>query len=158
MLETHLREVVSKAARSLEVVRRARKSFNFSCVLKSCYGAYVLFSLEYCAPVWISSADSHLSALDSIVRSSERLCEGGFLYLAHGRKASALCLLCKIYHRVDHPMNGYLNHFVSARNTIASAALGELTLVIPRCRTDQFSLSFLPAASASVELAAVGRV
>ena len=42
-------------------------------------------------------------------------------------------------------MNEYLNHFVAAHNTGASAALDELALVIPRCRTDQFSLSFLPA-------------
>ena len=34
---------------------------------------------------------------------------------------------------------------MAAHNTRASAALGELTLVIPRCRTDQFSRSFVPA-------------
>ena len=43
-------------------------------------------------------------------------------------------------------MNEYLNHFVAARNTRASAALNELALVIPLCRTDQFNRSFLPAA------------
>ena len=50
--------------------------------------------------------------------------------------AVTLCLLYKIYHRVDHPMNEHLNNFVTARNTMASAALGELALVIPRCRID----------------------
>ena len=44
-------------------------------------------------------------------------------------------------------MNGYLNHSVAARNTRGSAALGELALVIPRCRTDQFSRLFVPAAA-----------
>ena len=58
-----------------------------------------------------------------------------------------VCLLYKIYRRVDHSMNEYLNHFVSARNTTASVALGELALVNPRCRTDQHNLSFLPASS-----------
>ena len=53
-------------------------------------------------------------------------------------------LLYEIYHRVNHPVNGYLNHFVAARNTTASTALGELALVISRCRINQFSLSFLP--------------
>ena len=52
----------------------------------------------------------------------------------------------KIYHIVDHPMNEYLNHFVTARNARASPALGEIALVIPRCRTDPFSRSFLPPA------------
>ena len=32
-------------------------------------------------------------------------------------------------------MNEYLLHFVAARNTRASVALGELAVVIPRCRT-----------------------
>ena len=42
-------------------------------------------------------------------------------------------------------MHEYLHHFVAARNTCASDALGQLALVISHCRTDQFSLSFLPA-------------
>ena len=42
-------------------------------------------------------------------------------------------------------MNEYLNHFLAVLNTRASSPLGELVLVIPRCRTDQFSRSFLPA-------------
>ena len=41
-------------------------------------------------------------------------------------------------------MSGYLKHFVAASNTRASAALRELTLVIPRGRTDQLSRLFLP--------------
>ena len=45
-------------------------------------------------------------------------------------------------------MNGYLNHFVIVRNTRASAVLGELALASPRCRTNQFSRSFLLAVAA----------
>ena len=52
----------------------------------------------------------------------------------------------KIYLRVDHFMKEYLHYFIAARNTIASAALGELPSLIPGWRTDQFSRSFLPAA------------
>ena len=94
----------------------------------------------------MSSAESHLGLLDGIARSTERLCEGELCFLAHGRKVSALCLLHKMYHRVNHPMNGHLNYFVAAHNTRALAALGGLALVNPSCRTDQFSRSFLPAA------------
>ena len=43
-------------------------------------------------------------------------------------------------------MNEYLHYVVAARNIRASAALGELGLVIPHCKTDQFSRSFLTAA------------
>ena len=42
-------------------------------------------------------------------------------------------------------MNEKLNNFVAPRTTDDSTALGELTLVIPRCRTNRFSRSFLPA-------------
>ena len=93
----------------------------------------------------MSSAESHLGLLDSIVRSAEKLCEGELCCFGNKRKVRALCLQYKGYHRVNHPMNEYLKHFVAARNTRASAALGELALIIPRCRTDQFTRSFLPA-------------
>ena len=56
--------------------------------------------------------------------------------LAHRRKVRALCLLYRIYPRVDHSMNGYLDNFVAACNTRTSAALGELALVFLRCRIE----------------------
>ena len=86
-----------------------------------------------------------MGLLDSIVRSAERLCEGDVCCLEHRRKISALCLFCEIYHRVDHLMNEYLNHIVAARNTRASSDLGELALMTSRCKTNEFSQSFLPA-------------
>ena len=75
-LEIYLRDVLSKAASNLEVVRREGKLFDCSRVLKGCFNAYVFYRLEYCAPVWMLSAESHLGLLDSIVRGAERLCEG----------------------------------------------------------------------------------
>ena len=65
------------------------------------------------------------------------------------KKVSALCLLYNIYHRVNHPINDYLNHFVAACNALGVSfgdLLWELALVIPCCRTEQFSRSFLSAA------------
>ena len=107
----------------------------------------------------LSSAESHLGLLDRVVRSAKRLSERELCCLRHRRKDNALCLLCKICHRVDYPMNKHSNHFVAVRNIGDSAILGELALVIPRCRNDQFSRSFFSACCcSSVELAAVGRV
>ena len=94
----------------------------------------------------MSSAESHLSLLDSVVRSAEGVCEDELRCLRHRRKVSALCLLFNIYHRADHPLHEYLQSFVTACNTRNSAALCELSLVIPRCRTDRFSRSFLAVA------------
>ena len=54
-----------------------------------------------------------------------------------GTERSVPCVCSyKIYHRVDQPIHEYQNHFVAARNVRALAALGDLTLVIPCCRTD----------------------
>ena len=123
--EIHLRELVPEAARNQEIVLRVGKLFDCPRVLKSCFNAYVLSSFEYCA---------------------ESLGEGELCCLGHRRKVCGVCLLYKIYHRVDHPMNAYPNNFVVVLSTTrASAALGELVLVIPHCRTDLLSQSFLPA-------------
>ena len=84
-------------------------------MLKSCFSAYVLSSLEYCAPVWMSSAEYHLGLLSSIVCSEESLRDGELCCLGHRRKVIALCLLYKIYQRMDRPMNEHLNRFVAAR-------------------------------------------
>ena len=48
--ETHLREVVSKAARRLIIVRRAAKLLNCPRVLKSCFNEYVLSSWSIVPP------------------------------------------------------------------------------------------------------------
>ena len=98
-------------------MRRAENLFDCSCVIESCFNAYVLSSLEYCFPVWMSSKESHLGLLDSIVCSTEKLGEGELYCLGRRRKVGALSLRYKMYHRVDHPMNEYLNHFVATRNT-----------------------------------------
>ena len=111
-----------------KAVMRAGKLYDYQRVLKSCFNAYILSSLKYCAPVWISLAESHLGLLDSIVRSVERLCESELCCLGHRRTVSAVCLLYKIYRRVDNPMNEYLN-LVAAHNVRASAALGEVASV-----------------------------
>ena len=81
--------------------------------------------------------------LYNIVRSAKRLCKSELGCLGHRTKVIALCLLYNIYHMVGQPMNKYVNHFVAACNTRASAALGELALVISRYIIDQFSRSIL---------------
>ena len=90
--ETHLQEVVPKADRSLESVRQAGKLFNCQHVLKSCFNAYFLSSLMYFAPVWMSSAESHLRLLDSIVRSEEGCVRVNFVvWLTEGRSVPCIC-------------------------------------------------------------------
>ena len=61
------------------------------------------------------------------------------MLLGHRKKVNALCLLYEIYHRAGHSTKDYLNHFFAKRNTRASAALDELTVMN--------AVSFLPAAA-----------
>ena len=90
--ENQLRGVISMAARNLGVVRRAGKLFDYLHMPKGCFNAYVLSSLEFCAPVRMSSAESHWDLLDSIVCSAERLCEGEFaVWGAEGRLGPCVC-------------------------------------------------------------------
>ena len=68
-------------------------------MLKSCFNAYVLSRLEYCAPVWMSSAESHLGLLDIIVRNADSLCGGVILKqsiqgIMNRSTQSDLCILC----------------------------------------------------------------
>ena len=72
--EYHIRSVASSAARSMGIVRRAIKIFDTKEVLTTCFRAYVLSRLEYCAPAWGSAAESHLKLLDGVVRRAEALC------------------------------------------------------------------------------------
>ena len=62
-----------------------------------------------------------------------------------GKSVPCVCSIRSSYRRP--PYAWVSDSFFAARNTRTSAALGELVLMIPRCRTDQFSLSFMPAAS-----------
>ena len=131
----------------------SRKNIWLLRVLKSCFNALVLSSLKYCTPCrcrrrrFIIVLFIIRWVYNSTVCSTERLRdEGELCCLGHRRKVSILCSLYKIYHRVDLPLNDYLNRFVAARNTRTSTALDELALVIPRCRTDQVSRPLLPAA------------
>ena len=86
--------------------------------------------------MWISSTESPLGLLDRVVHSAERLCEDELCCLRHRRKVNDLRLLYKICHRAGHSMHEYLHHFVATSNTRTSAALGELALMVLRCKTD----------------------
>ena len=94
----------------------------------------------------MSTVESHLGLLVSIVRSVKILCWDELCCLRHKSKVSDLFLLYKIYYRVGHPMNEQSASFSCNLYHFLAAAPDELAFVIPRCRTDQFSRSFLPAA------------
>ena len=97
-----------------------------------------------------------LGLLDSVVRSAESLYEGELCCSDHRKKFNVTCWLCKIYYKANTPMHEYLNNFVAARDIRASVALGEIALLMLRCRTEIHSV--VSACLFSVELAAFGCV
>ena len=137
-VETHLLEVVS--ARSLGVVCRSGVLFDYPRVLKSCFNAYVLSSLEYCAPVWMSSAES-IQVCWTVLFAVRKGCVRVSFVVRGTEGRSVPCVYSKRFITwPNHPLHEYLHHFVAARNIRASTALCELALVW-HCRTDQFSRS-----------------
>ena len=86
-----------------------------------------------------------MGLLDRGFCSEDKLCGGELRYLGYRRRVTVFYLRYKIYYKVGHLMTEYLHDILASLNTRPSAALDELaSLVVPRCRTDHFSLSFLP--------------
>ena len=120
----------------LTVVPQAGKLFDRPHVLKSCFNAYVLSGLRYCASVWMLLR-SLIWVCWTVFSQCGKVVWGWALLF--GSQKEGPCLVFDL-------SQGYLNYFVAARNTRTSAALCEWALVILRYRTDQFNRSLLLAA------------
>ena len=76
-------------------------------IVAKCFWAFILPVLEYCSPVWMSAATSHLSLLDRVVSQVSRLSGGSVSCdLWHRRKVASLSVFFKIDSLVDHPVRG----------------------------------------------------
>ena len=76
-------------------------------VVAKCFWAFILPVLEYCSPVWMSAATSHLSLLDRVVSQVSRLSGGSVSCdLWHRRKVASLSVFFKIDSLVNHPVCG----------------------------------------------------
>ena len=101
--------------------------------------------LEYCSPVWMSAATSHLSLLDRVVSQVGRLSSGSVSCdLWHRRKVASLILFFKIVSVVDHPVRGLFPAlYVLRRPTRGALGAHSRSFEMPRSRTVQFSRSFV---------------
>ena len=103
-------------------------------VVAKCFWAFILPVLEYCSPVWMSSATSHLLLLVHVVGRVRQLSIGSVSYdLWHRVKVASLCVFFKIDSLIDHPVHGLFPvlHYV-LRRPIHGALV--LTLDILRCQ------------------------
>ena len=91
----------------------------YSCLSENCYFEvgvllrfyypFVLPILEYCPPMFESSAECHHHLLERQVYSVARLCpDRGFLTLCHWRHVAGLCMLYKV--------NSYSNDRLSSEH------------------------------------------
>ena len=146
LFEHHLRKVAASASQKLGIMRRGWQLFGDLVLLRRCFNSYILPVLEYCSPVWRSSSDVHLRLLDRVVRQASFMLDGNLRCdLGHRRDVAALCMLFKIINRPGHSLYDSLpGRFVPIRNTRHAANLHSNSLNPVRCRTGQFSRSFVP--------------
>ena len=109
-------------------------------------GFFVLPVLEYCSAVWCSAADTHLKLLDRAVSGAWFLTGGVFeCDIAHRRSVVVLCMLYKIRCRPVHPLNGAQpGPYVPVWVTSGALVALRYTYAPPRCRTSQYSRTFIP--------------
>ena len=106
---------------------------------------FVLQVLEYCSAVWCSAADTHLLLLHRAVSGARFLTGGVFeCDIYHRRSVAVLCMLYKIRCNPVHPLNGALpGPYVPTRVTRGSLVAHRYTYAPPRCRTMQYSRTFI---------------
>ena len=110
--------------------------------------AFVVLSFQVWSDVLQSGArlPTHLKLLDRAV-SGARFLTGGVSEcdISHRRSVAVLCMLCKIRCNPVHPLYGALPEpCVPARVTRGALVAHRYTYAPPRCRTLQYSRTFIP--------------
>ena len=143
--EKQVRTIAAFTSRRVGILRKTMSVFRNVAVAAKCFWAFVLPLLEYCSPVWMSAATSHLSLLDRVVSQVGRLSGGSVSCdLWHRSKVASLCVFFKIDSLVDHPVRGLFPvQYVLRRPTRGALAAHSRSFEMPRSRTEQFSRSFV---------------
>ena len=144
--EKHLRSDSRAASQRLGILRKSWHVFRDRSLLVRCFRGFVLKVLEYCSAVWCSAADTHLKLLDRAVSGARFLAGGVFeCDISHRRSVAVLCMLYKIRCNPVHPLNGALpGPYVPVRVTRGALVAHRYTYAPPRCRTLQYSRTFIP--------------
>ena len=143
--EKHLRSVSRAGFQRLGILRKSWRVFHDRSLLGRCFRCFVLPVLECCSAVFCSAADIHLTLLDRAV-SGARLLAGGVFEcdISHRRSVAILCMLYRIRCNTVHPLNGALpGPYVPVRATSGAVVAHRHTYAPPRCRTLQYSRTFI---------------
>ena len=144
--EKHLRSVSRAASQRLGILRKSWRVFHDRSLLERCFRGFVLPVLEYCSAVRCSAADTYLKLLDRAVSGARFLTRDVFeCDIYHRRSVAVLCMLYKIMCNPVHPLNGALpGPYVPALVTRGALVAHRYTYAPPRCRTLQYSRTFIP--------------
>ena len=146
----HLRSIIARFPEQLlkkfGILRKSWRVFHDRSLLGEILSGFVLPVLEYCSVVWCSAADTHLRLLDRAVSGTRFLTGGVFeCDIAHRRSVAVLCMLYKIRCNPKHPLNGALpGPYVPVLVTRCALVAHRYTYAPPRCRTSQYSRTFIP--------------
>ena len=145
--ESQIRAIVASTSSRLGILRKVSGLYCDAEVVTRSFWSFVLPLLEYCSPVWSGAAVGHLSLLDRVVRRAVALSEGEVeCDLSHRRRIASLCMFYKIYHNASHPVRQhYPPLLVPTRITRLTISMHDYVLSAPRCKTLQYSRSFVPA-------------
>ena len=144
--EKHICSVSRAASQRLGILRKSWRVFHDRALLGRCFLGFVLPVFQYCSAVWCSVADTHLKLLDRAVSGARFLTGGVFeCDISHRRSVAVLCMLYKIRYNPVHPLNCALpGPYVPARVTRGALVAHWYTYAQPRCRTLQYSRTFIP--------------
>ena len=105
--EKQVRAIAVTASMRVGILRKTMSVFRDVAIVAKCFWSFILPVLEYCSPVWMSAATSHLSLLDPVVSQVGRLSVGSVSCdLWHRHKVASLSVFFKIDSMVDHPVRG----------------------------------------------------
>ena len=144
--EKHLCSISRAASQLLGILEKSWQVFHDRQLLGRCFIGFVLPVLEYCSACWCSAADTHLRLLDRVSGGACFLTGGVFeCDLAHRRSVAVLCMLYKIRCNPMHPLySALIVPYVPVRVTRGAVIAHRYTYAPPRCRTSQYSRTFIP--------------
>ena len=103
--EKQVRAIAASASKRVGILWKTMSAFQDLAVATKYFWAFVLPVLEYCSPVWMFAAISHMLLLDRVVGWVSQLSGGSVSCdLWHTRKVASLCVFFKIFSLVDHPV------------------------------------------------------
>ena len=95
--EKQFRAIAAPVSMRVGILRKTMSVFRDVTVVAKCFWAFILPVLEYCSPVWMSAATSHLSLHDRVVSQVGRLSgESVSCDLWHRSRVASLSVFFKI--------------------------------------------------------------